>query len=626
MVQLFPRVAKTTLLDGEHVFNLTLNAFFNSKKVNVFTAFTSREVKISSESENADIIYTFDGDLKPQSYKIIIGEKINISYGDDAGAYYASVTLNQLLSEKSVEYCELYDEPQLKVRGFMYDISRDKVSKLSTLKKIVDLLALLKYNHFELYVEGFSFEYKSFEHYLEEDGFITLEEYKELEKYCNDRFIDLVPNQNGFGHMTDWLEKEEFADLRICPNGSYIWGRNRKASTLNPLKEGSIELIKKMYADMLPYSNSKYFNMNFDEPFELGLELTEEECEKVGKGNLYIDYALKAYDVIKSYNKTPLIWGDVLINNSDLLYRLPKDMIFVDWGYDATYKFGRHGKLLRKKDIQFMTAPGTTSWCSWSTRGKDWLENITNAINATKAEGGLGVLLTDWGDFGHLQFLPVSYAPIVYCGLYSWTCREASYLKVADFLNKFVFKDKNEIIGDWFIDFGNCYQLEKQYFGNQTATFRTFMWAAAAVVDVKSGDPKEIIDFYKQKMIYTCLPTVKHKAFKKYFKYAKELLELSDMQADDKDLVISECIQSIDVMSMIQDLSICFNDDVDVKEKLAILQEVKNNKENIVETQKRLWLARNKSGGLNNSVNYIYRFYRFVDIVFEELSKEGEKV
>ena len=127
-------------------------------------------------------------------------------------------------------------------------------------------------------------------------------------------------------------------------------------------------------------------------------------------------------------------------------------------------------------------------------------------------------------------------------------------------------------------------------------------------------------------MRYTSLPTIKHKAFKKYFKYAKEMLELTDMKADDKDLIISECIQSIDVMSIIQDLSICFNDDVTLEEKLTILQGVKDQKERIVETQKKLWLARNKSGGLENSINYIYRFYRFVDIVFEELSKEGERV
>ena len=52
---------------------------------------------------------------------------------------------------------------------------------------------------------------------------------------------------------------------------------------------------------------------------------------KKGIGNVYIDYVLKAYEIIKQYQKTPLIWGDVLIKHPDLLGRLPKDMIFVDW-------------------------------------------------------------------------------------------------------------------------------------------------------------------------------------------------------------------------------------------------------------------------------------------------------
>ena len=56
-----------------------------------------------------------------------------------------------------------------------------------------------------------------------------------------------------------------------------------------------------MYKDMLPYTNSKYFNMNFDEPFELGKGLTEEKAKEIGIGNLYIDYALKAYEECKKY-------------------------------------------------------------------------------------------------------------------------------------------------------------------------------------------------------------------------------------------------------------------------------------------------------------------------------------
>ena len=627
MIKLFPKVSKLTILpDTEYNFKDNMTVFFTDNKVNVFTAFTNKKIFSSNNLENADIIFSFDCDMKAQSYKIDINDKINVYYGDDAGAYYASVTLNQLLSQTSVECCVIEDEPAIEIRGLMFDISRTKVAKVETIKKVLDLMSSLKMNHFELYVEGFSYEYKSFPQYLQEDGYISVEEYKELEKYANERFIDFVPNQNGFGHMTDWLEKEENADLRICPNGSYIWGRNRKASTLHPLKEGSLELIKKMYADMLPYTNSKYFNMNFDEPFELGKELTEEVCEEKGIGNVYIDYTLKVYDIIKLYNKTPIIWGDVLIKHKDLLHRLPKDMIFVDWGYDADYKFKSHAKSLNKRDIKFMCAPGTTSWCTWSSRTYDWFEQISNAVEAVKEYGGLGVLLTDWGDYGHLQFLPVSYAPLVYCGLYSWSYKPGTLNRTKDFLNKYVFKDKNELMASWFMDFGNYYYFDSDYHHNQTATFRQFMWSSAAITDLGEDDKQGIVDYYKSKVQPNELSAAKYKNFKAYFKYKLDSLKCVDLQCDDGKLIIDECIQSIKILMMIQDLAVSMNDDLPKEEKVKALKEVLESQNEIVCEQKRLWLARNKSGGLSRSVGYIEKFYKFVEIMLEYLDREGVNV
>ena len=351
MIQLFPKVSKMKLNEGKFVAGETLSCFFKNEKVNVFKGFTNKPILICGNIENADIIYEKKENLASQSYELIVADKVYINYGDDAGAFYGSVTLNQLLREDAIPCLEIFDKPDLEIRGFMYDISRNKVAKLDTLKSIIDKMAQLKMNHFELYVEGFSFEYKSFSEYLQKDGFITVEEYLELQDYCIERFIDFVPNQNGFGHMAPWLALEEFKDLRISPEGMHLWGRFRPASTLNPLHEGSIELVKKMYKDMLPLCKSKYFNMNFDEPFELGRGLTEEKAKEVGVGNLYIDYALKAYDEIKSYGRTPIIWGDVLLKHPDLLYRLPKDMMFVDWGYDANYPFEEHTKMLKENHL-----------------------------------------------------------------------------------------------------------------------------------------------------------------------------------------------------------------------------------------------------------------------------------
>ena len=97
--------------------------------------------------------------------------------------------------------------------------------------------------------------------------------------------------------MEAWLEKEKVKDLAICPNGINLWGRWRRPSTLNPLNPGSLDLVKKMYADMIPYTKSKYFNMDFDEPFELSKGLPEgEDVEEV-----YLDFVEKVYNEIKKY-------------------------------------------------------------------------------------------------------------------------------------------------------------------------------------------------------------------------------------------------------------------------------------------------------------------------------------
>ena len=67
-----------------------------------------------------------------------------------------------------------------------------------------------------------------FERYLEDDGYISVEEYR-TEEYARDRFVDLVPNQNGFGHMTKWLEKEEFKDLAEMPRDIPLGGCESQA-------------------------------------------------------------------------------------------------------------------------------------------------------------------------------------------------------------------------------------------------------------------------------------------------------------------------------------------------------------------------------------------------------------
>ena len=527
MSKIFPNVAFFKNLIGEFNIPKPFKVFFNEEKVNVFIFFKF-DYEIVNTKEEANLIFELDQSLNEEAYRITaLDGVIKINYKQASGAFYALLTLEQMLTKDVLKNFEIFDEPAIKTRGLMLDISRNKVQKVETIKYLIDMMAKLKMNHLELYVEGFSFEYKSFSQYLEEDGFITLEEYKELETYANERFIDFVPNQNGFGHMGDWLAKKELRDLAICPDGFYLWGRDRKPTTLNPLDDRSIELVKKMYADMLPYSNSKYFNMDFDEPFELGRGKTK----GINVEEVYLDYTLKAYEEVKKYQKIPMIWGDVLVKHPNSWDRLPKDMIFIDWGYDAGYSFDKHAKLLNEKNVSFMCAPGTTSWSSFFGRYLDWYENIKNACDAVKKYQGLGVILTDWGDFGHLQFLPVSYAPIVYMGLYSWSLKEGSILTVRDYLNKFIFKDQNKVIGDLLLDLSHYSRYDIEYGGNGSKSFYTFMWAACAIPDTKYKNESPI-DYFKNKMGTTFMEYPKFRIMRKFLNLKLDEIDFIKMDND----------------------------------------------------------------------------------------------
>lgn len=621
MYKLYPNVKLMKLKKDCYFFKSKFIVFFEQNSENVFNHLQSfNDCRLGNKDE-ANIEFLIDKNLNEEAYKIqILTNKIIISYRLEVGAYYATLTLKQIFNQTNDKiYClDIFDEPDLKIRGFMMDISRNKVPTVMTVKKIIDLMSEIKMNHLQLYVEGFSYGYPTFSKYLEEDGYLSVEEIQELEQYANQRFVDLVPNQNGFGHMTKWLEQEEFKHLTEVPEGIFLWGRWRKASTLNPLDPGSLELVKQMYADMLPFFKSKYFNMNFDEPFELGKGKSKEVCEQSGIGNVYIDFVLKAYDIIKKYNKIPMIWGDVLINHPELLHRLPQDMYFIDWGYDANYPFSQHLQQLKKLGIKFLSAPATTSWCSFLGRTNDWWENITNACLYTKKYQGEGVILTDWGDFGHLQFLSISYAPLVYSGLMTWRIKEGTFQTLRDYIDKEIFGDEHKIMTDTILSLGNYYTYLNEYRGNGTTSFYNFMWATYAV---NEDNPYQ---YYLERNKVTILSKEKYEFLHRYLNLKIEEIKYAKMDTCEGNLIKDEIFQSIFLLKMIHKVNIAYNEDLNINERISYLEEVIASKEQLINEQKRLWLARNKSGGLTSSLSYLEKFVQFAEITLNYLTERGE--
>src|SRR5437879_309045 len=82
----------------------------------------------------------------------------------DQGLALAERTLRQLRRQygESVPAMHIEDAPAFPIRGVMLDISRDRVPTMAELRKTVDLLAALKFNHLQLYTEH-TFAYRGHE-------------------------------------------------------------------------------------------------------------------------------------------------------------------------------------------------------------------------------------------------------------------------------------------------------------------------------------------------------------------------------------------------------------------------------------------------------------------------------
>lgn len=534
-------------------------------------------------------------ELEDEKFKIeCTPEEITIFANYENAAYYALLTLKDLLKQtNNCFYIE--DWPDLKIRGAMIDISRSKVPKIETLKEMIKMLSTLRYNHIELYVEGFSFEYKSFPNVLNDKNYIKLDEYLELEKYANKYYIDFVPNQNGFGHMADWLEKDEYKDLAECPDGFYIWGAHRPASTLDPTNPKSTELVKKMYADMIPYTSSKYFNMNFDEPYELGQGKSKEKAEETSMEDVYIDYFNNLAKEVKNYGKTPMLWGDVLIKHPEKLDKLIDDVIFIDWGYDKGYQFEKHAKILNEKNVKYMLAPGTSSWSTITSRTLDMEHTILNSAKAAKKYNSLGVLITDWGDMGHLQYLPVSYLGFILGGINSWT--DATLYDAIEYLKEYL---NDDYLVEAMLELGRYHLLEGEYRGYGSRLFSAIMWAE------HSRRQENTIDFFKSRMFSNLIDEPNLNMIKISFAKAQELLAFAKDSLEKDEMINSLYFLNI-LVSVNQklakiknNLSVDFDDEIDKLKKYLTKHE-------------QLWLMRNIEYGYKKSANRIIWLIEILD-------------
>ena len=310
---------------------------------------------------------------------------------------------------------ERKENPCFQKRGLMLDISRNRVPTMYTLKRLINALQILKYNELQLYTEH-CFAYRAHSVVWKGATPMTHEEIREIDAYCEDRGIELVPNQNSFGHMERWLKHEQYKEIAECPEGFNhpISGWRRFGSTLYPSRE-SLTFIDELYSELVPNFKSNQLHIGGDEPWELGKGRSAKRVEIEGKHRIYMNFMQELFALSIKHGCDPQFWADIILENPNLVNELPKAVKPIIWGYEADHPFAQQCRIVAEAGFrhQFYVAPGAANWNSFSGRLSLAETNINQAAKYGRLHNANGLLLTAWGDNGHHQPWLTLYPPLI---------------------------------------------------------------------------------------------------------------------------------------------------------------------------------------------------------------------
>jgi hypothetical protein len=520
--------------------------------------------------------------IASQGYELTIDKDgVLLEASDEAGIFYGLQTLTQIINECGVELpcCNISDYPDFKNRGVMLDVSRCKVPTMSSMLAYIDLLAKMKINQLQLYMEH-AFAFSVHELVWREASPFTAEEIIRLDAYCAERFIELVPNLNSFGHFERWLKYPEYKHLAECPDGYERSNgvRTECGMTLKP-QANTLKFLDGLYSEFLPNFTSKYFNVGCDETWELGQGWSRKLSEKTSKTRVYLDFLLKIHKLVGKYDRKMMFWGDIILHEPELIKELPENIIALNWGYEAAHPFNEECRRFESSGIPFYVCPGTSSWNTLTGRTSNCIANLTNAAENGLKYGAEGFLITDWGDGGHHQYLPVSYLGILCGACFAWSYKASRNADFVKGLNALCFKDNTGITGNTVYELGKVLEHIDASPHNSTV-FNHLLFA---------GYQKTQTDFLKDTKVQAL-----EKCLADFDRLAAQI-SLAKPGTADGVLVKSELRNAIRMARHATAKAIAFRHGKD--EYLQLKSEL----ETIKLVHEQNWLARNRIGGLKES-------------------------
>ena len=349
-----------------------------------FTKSTGIKVSVGKKA-NAAIQLRLNSGLAPEAYDLqVTRERIVIEAARPAGFFYALQTLNQLLPSRAVmagvkatdvqawtlPVVAIKDHPRFEWRGFMLDEGRHFYGK-EEIKKLLDVMAAYKLNRFHWHLtedQGWRIEIKKYPRLTEVGawrnskvlgwgevkpdgqrygGFYTQKDAREIVRYAQERFIEIVPEVDIPGHSQAAVAA--YPEFLSCDpqNKHEVWlWQGVSADVINVSHPQAVQFAKDVIDELTAIFPFRYIHLGGDECPTNKWEANEacrQQLASIGSKNfrdLQINFYRQLQDHIAqkpaSEQRHLIFWNEVLHGNTR---PLGTDITIMAWvGADGAAK------------------------------------------------------------------------------------------------------------------------------------------------------------------------------------------------------------------------------------------------------------------------------------------------
>ena len=293
-----------------------------------------------------------------------------------------------------------------KMRGLMVDAGRVPES-IDYYQRVIEFCADWELNtlHFRLADDqGSALRFTSVPDLLTHKNAFTSEQLKSLADYAKSHGVDLMPELESFGHTGYITRSPAYAHLL----DDSAQGRSEFTGII-PVSPETLHLFDTLYREVASIFPSIYFHGGCDEVNWGGSPLSRKALETKTRVQIWAEYLNSLNRISEGLGKQLIVWGDfVLHKEPDILGRLDKSIIIMDWNYSEGSSAKIQDALLkvRANGSRAIGAPALIRYMWGPRAGSEQLRNIdafSDCYLGSNDPASLGVILTNWVPSRYVQ-------------------------------------------------------------------------------------------------------------------------------------------------------------------------------------------------------------------------------